>query len=55
VGAAALARQVAEVTAYLRGQLADLGKRRPDERSLRERVAEALVGLPRHLRPGENG
>ncbi len=52
---AALARQVAEVTAYLSGKLAELGKRRPDERSLRERVAEALVGLPRHLRPGENG
>ncbi len=52
---AALARQMADISAYLRSQLADLGQRRPDERSLRKRVGDALAGLPRHLRPGENG
>jgi len=47
----ALRQRVADMTTYLREQLADLGKRKPEEGTLRERIVKALVGLPRRLKP----
>ena len=52
---AALKQRVADVTTYLREQLADLGKRKPEQGTLRERVAKALEGLPRKVGPSSHG
>ncbi|MFQ5613884.1 MAG: GTPase [Anaerolineae bacterium] len=47
----ALQKIVAEVTTYLRDQLRDLGQKRPDRGTLRQRLTQALANLPRQLRP----
>ncbi len=50
---AAFRKQTAEISLYLRGRLADLGKRKPDEGTLRQRVTKALQDMPRDLQPKE--
>lgn len=46
-----LQKVTTDIAAYLRDQLRGLGKKEPDRRTLRQRVAEALKDLPVHLRP----
>ena len=49
----AFRKQTTEISLFLRGRLADLGKRKPDEGTLKERVAKALQDMPRELQPKE--
>jgi small GTP-binding protein len=51
----ALHRIVADVTSYLKDQLIGLGKKKPDEQTLRERIAQSLRDLPGSMRPGPTG
>lgn len=48
----ALRRMVADVTSYLKDQMTGLGEKRPDRTTLRERITQALNGLPSPLRSG---
>jgi hypothetical protein len=47
-----LQQTVAGVTDYLKDQLMGLGEKKPDRGTLRERITQALNGLPGQLRPG---
>jgi small GTP-binding protein len=49
----AFRKQAADISLYLRSRLADLGKRKPDEGTLKQRVTKALQDMPRDLRPKE--
>jgi hypothetical protein len=40
------------VADHLKDQLLGLGEKKPDRATLRERIVEALNGLPGQLRPG---
>ena len=46
-------KQTTEISLYLRSRLADLGKRKPDEGTLKQRVTKALQEMPRELQPKE--
>jgi GTP-binding protein Era len=48
--AEALRRIAGQVAAILRDRLLDLGKKKPDKRTLRQRLAESLQDLPERLR-----
>jgi small GTP-binding protein len=47
----AFRKQATEISLYLRNRLADLGKRKPDEGTLKQRVTKALQDMPRELQP----
>ncbi len=47
----ALKKQISDITVYLRGSLIDLGKRKPSEGTLRQRVTKALEELPAKTSP----
>ena len=47
----ALKKMVSEVASYLRDQLLGLGKRKPSQETLRQRISQALQDLPSQLRP----
>ena len=49
----AFRKQTTEISLYLRSRLADLGKRKPDEGTLKQRVTKALQEMPRELHPNE--
>jgi small GTP-binding protein len=49
----AFRKQTTEISLYLRSRLADLGKRKPDEGTLKQRVTKALQDMPRDLQPKE--
>jgi hypothetical protein len=49
----AFRKQATEISLYLRGRLADLGRRKPSEGTLRQRVTKALQDMPRELQPKE--
>jgi GTP-binding protein Era len=48
-----LRKQTSEISLYLRGRLADLGRRKPNEGTLKQRVTQALQDMPRELQPIE--
>jgi GTPase len=48
-----LRKQTADISLYLRGRLADLGRRKPSEGTLKQRVTQALQNMPRELQPKE--
>ena len=48
---AALRKQTSEISMYLRGRLANLGRRKPSERALKQGVTKALQEMPRELQP----
>jgi small GTP-binding protein len=48
----ALQKIMDDVTAYLKDQLMSLGKKKPDQGTLRERITQSLRDLPRPTRPG---
>jgi uncharacterized protein (DUF697 family) len=48
-----LRKQTAEISLYLRGRLTDLGRRKPNEGTLKQRVTQALQDMPRELQPIE--
>ena len=47
----ALEKVVTDITIYLKDQLSDLGTRKPDRGTLRQRIVRALNNLPNQLRP----
>jgi hypothetical protein len=47
----ALRAMASNVATYLRDQLQELGKDKPDKGTLRERISQALQDLPGNLRP----
>ena len=49
----AFRKQTTEISLYLRGRLADLGRRKPKEGTLKQRVTQALHDMPRELQPQE--
>ena len=49
----AFRKQTTEISLYLRGRLADLGRRKPNEGTLKQRVTQALQDMPRELQPKE--
>lgn len=51
----AMAKIIADVTEYLKGELVSLGEKRPDRATLRERITQALNNLPSRLRPSAIG
>jgi GTP-binding protein Era len=53
--AEALRRIAGEVAGILRDRLLDLGKKKPDKRTLRQRLAEGLQDLPERLRRESEG
>jgi small GTP-binding protein len=48
-----LRKQTSEISLYLRGRLADLGRRKPNGGTLKQRVTQALQDMPRELQPKE--
>jgi small GTP-binding protein len=52
---AALQQWTTEITLYLKEQLADLGQKRPDRGTLRQRLSQALQALPDRLRLNHRG
>ena len=49
----AFRKQTTEISLYLRGRLADLGRRKPNKGTLKQRVTQALQDMPRELQPQE--
>ena len=49
----AFRKQTTEISLYLRGRLADLGRRKPNQGTLKQRVTQALQDMPRELQPKE--
>lgn len=47
----ALKKQITDISVYLRGALSDLGKRKPSEGTLQQRVTKALAELPQPAAP----
>jgi hypothetical protein len=46
-----LNKLVKELTTYLSEQIRDLGRKKPDEGTLVQRITQALKDLPEQLRP----
>jgi uncharacterized protein (DUF697 family) len=49
----ALHKMTHELTLYLRDQLVGVGKKKPGQESLRQRLSDALNNLPKALQPGD--
>lgn len=52
---AALQQWTTDITLYLKEQLADLGQKKPDRGTLRQRLSQALQALPDRLRLNHRG
>ncbi len=50
----ALHKMTHELTLYLRDQLVSVGKKKPGQESLRQRLSDALNNLPKALQPGDS-